>query len=173
MILATALRAKHATAETCNVIWDVMVSRVFCRLATETWIAFSKEFQDIWNFPHCIGAIDGRHVVVQAFCGAWSQYDNDKASDSIVLLAVSDARYTFLTVDIGAPRRCSDGGILKAPSLGKRLEEATIGIPPPQPLPEMSNCKSLQLAARHYVSPQLIDSEDMCGKSSPGSGELK
>jgi hypothetical protein len=29
------------------------------------WLAISKEFEEIWNFPHCIGAIDGENFVVQ------------------------------------------------------------------------------------------------------------
>ncbi|KAF2890850.1 hypothetical protein ILUMI_15323 [Ignelater luminosus] len=32
----------------------------------EEWQTISDKFQEIWNFPHCIGAIDGKPVVLQA-----------------------------------------------------------------------------------------------------------
>lgn len=31
----------------------------------ESWLRIADEFEEKWNFPHCIGAIDGKHVVIQ------------------------------------------------------------------------------------------------------------
>jgi hypothetical protein len=28
------------------------------------WEGIAKSFNDIWNFPHCIGAVDGKRVAI-------------------------------------------------------------------------------------------------------------
>ena len=34
--------------------------------ATEReWKDVSDQFERMWNFPHCVGVIDGKHIVVQ------------------------------------------------------------------------------------------------------------
>ena len=32
--------------------------------STEDWLHIAEGFQDEWNFPHCIGAIDGKHICI-------------------------------------------------------------------------------------------------------------
>ena len=48
-----------------------------------------------------IGAIDGKHIVMQAVPGAESEYVNYKGTQSIVLMAMVDVIYHFIYVDIG------------------------------------------------------------------------
>ena len=63
-----------------------------------------------------------------------SEFRNYKSFLSIVLLAVIDASYKFVYVDIGAPGSDSDGGIFAFFSLGKSLEQKLANIPHPEPI---------------------------------------
>ena len=57
-------------------------------------------------------------------------YFNYKGFHSIVLLALVDANYKFLYIDVGANGLCSDGAIFKDFNLYKALENGTAGLPP-------------------------------------------
>jgi hypothetical protein len=52
--------------KTCFAIWQTLQPIYLSRpKSPQEWLVISKEFEDIWNMPHCIGAIDGKHTVVQ------------------------------------------------------------------------------------------------------------
>ena len=57
----------------------------------EQWKNISQEFGDLWQFPHVVGAIDGKHVVIEAPAKSGILYHYYKGTFSIVLLAVCDA----------------------------------------------------------------------------------
>lgn len=67
----------------------------------------------MWDFSHCLGAMDGKHVMLQALIHSGSDFYNYKSTFSIVLFAVVDARYNFIYADIGCQDRISDGGVFK------------------------------------------------------------
>lgn len=52
-------------SETCEVIWSSLKDRVFLQPAASNWEKISDDFENICNFNHCIGAPDGKHVVIQ------------------------------------------------------------------------------------------------------------
>jgi hypothetical protein len=95
----------------------------------EEWLAISKEFENKWNFPHAIGAMDGKHVMLQAPINSGTDYDNYKQFPSIVLFGLVDANYNFLYVNVGSKGRISDGGVFKNTTLYKELEKKELNVP--------------------------------------------
>lgn len=97
--------------ETTVSIWEVLHKLVFMEPNEENWKKVASEFQSKRNFPNCFGAIDGKHIAMQAPNNSGSEFFNYKSIYSIVLLGLCDANYVFTFVDIGASGRQSDGGI--------------------------------------------------------------
>ncbi|XP_020359389.1 protein ALP1-like [Oncorhynchus kisutch] len=115
-------------------IWDCLVG-VYMPVPEEDWRAIAAEFPERWNFPNCLGSIDGKHVVIQAPPCSGLQFYNYKGTYSVVLLAVVDAIYCFRVVDVGAYGKGSDGGTLRDSAFGQALQDGTLDIPPPASLP--------------------------------------
>jgi hypothetical protein len=95
------------------------------------WKRVSQQYSKMWHFPNSVRAIDGEHIILQASRNAGSMYYNYKGARSIVLLAVVDAYYRFIYVDLGDYGRQSDGGILSYCSFGVALQTGSLGLPLP------------------------------------------
>lgn len=96
----------------------------------EEWKKNSHSFEERWNFPKCCGAIDGKHVILQAPVNTGSEYFNYKSTFSINLMALCDADYYITYVNIGSPGRMSDGGVFQNCKLSQHMETGTINFPP-------------------------------------------
>ena len=92
----------------------------------------------MWQFPHCIGAIDGKHIAFFSPVNSGSTCFNLKDFFGIVLLALVDADYKFRYIDIGCQSRISDGGVFKNCELYKLLASNQANIPPPFPVNDLS-----------------------------------
>jgi hypothetical protein len=71
--------------------------------------------------------------MIQAPGHSGSLYLNYKKYFSIVLLALVDANYKFIAVDVGAYASCSDVGVFANSSLGAALREGSLRLPPDKP----------------------------------------
>lgn len=99
--------------------------------SSHEWLEIAKEFNRKWNFPHCLGALDGKHVVMQSPLQSGSEYINYKGTFSIVLLALVDADYNFIFVDCGCQGRISDGGVYRNTEFYKKLCRSELDLPQP------------------------------------------
>uniref|UniRef100_A0A9J7YEV0 DDE Tnp4 domain-containing protein n=1 Tax=Cyprinus carpio carpio TaxID=630221 RepID=A0A9J7YEV0_CYPCA len=116
-------------------IWESLAGEYMPVPQESDWRAIAEGFSSKWAFPHCLGAIDGKHITIKAPADSGSLYYNYKGQFSIVLLAVVDANYLFRVVDIGAFGKSSDGGTLSASALGRALRDGTLNLPDDEPLP--------------------------------------
>lgn len=99
------------------------------------WCEIAQDFETKWNFPSCIGAIDGKHIAIKKPINSGSKYFNYKGFHSIVLMAIADANYKFLYIDIGCYGRISDGGVFRKCSFSTDIEENSLRFPDKKQLP--------------------------------------
>lgn len=121
--------------ETTDAIWIALMPTVLPEPTAETWARVAIDFEEKWNFPNCIGALDGKHITLQCFKNTGSAFYNYKGQFSTVLLGVCDANLRFIYVSIGSAGRESDGGIFRNTDFGKHLMNGTLPLPPPKNLP--------------------------------------
>ena len=121
--------------DTCAAIWEAL-SEVYVSPPQHCleWKAISEEFDTMWNFPRCMGAIDGKHIAMQCPIKSGSLYYNYKGFFSIVLLAICDAHYNFSFVDIGSYGSNNDSSILANSTIGRAAESGSLDFPPNEPL---------------------------------------
>ncbi len=86
-----------------EVMWDVLSLEYMHPPSTaQDWKSIAEGFEWRWQFPHCCGALDSKHCIIQAPSHSGSLYWNYKKSFSIVLLALVDSKYRFIIVNVGA-----------------------------------------------------------------------
>uniref|UniRef100_A0A1E1WI72 DDE Tnp4 domain-containing protein n=1 Tax=Pectinophora gossypiella TaxID=13191 RepID=A0A1E1WI72_PECGO len=115
--------------ETCGIIWKVLAPTEMAAPNTESWKRISEEFKENANFPHCLGALDGKHIRIQCPRNSGSLYFNYKKYNSIVLLALVDSNYLFTVIDVGSYGRENDSAIFQSSILGQKLNEETLDLP--------------------------------------------
>ena len=122
--------------EVSNALWSALADEYLKPPSTPNeWRQISREFSELWNFPNCCGALDGKHVVIQAPHNSGSTCYNYKGSYSKVLLAVCSARYRYLLVDIGEDGQQNDSGVFSNCEFGKAMDNNELGFPPACSLP--------------------------------------
>ena len=106
-----------------------------CPTTPEGWKEVAAAFSRKWNYNNCLGALDGKHVAMKKPAGAGSVYFNYKKFHSIILMALADAHYRFLYVDIGAEGGAGDAGTWVRCSLHQAIENGRIGFPAAETMP--------------------------------------
>ena len=133
-------RVAHNTISTliidvCQALVDVLEPE-FVKLPTDTaeWLEIAEGFEKKWQFPHTLGALDGKHIRIKKPPNSGSMYRNYKGFDSIVLMALVDSQYRFLWTQIGDIGSSSDGQIWNNCDLREALQDGVLGVPDADPL---------------------------------------
>lgn len=70
--------ACYIVKEVCAAI-DLVLSPDYLRQPTkEDWEQIAKHFDHLWDFPNCIGALDGKHIRMRCPANGGSKYINYK-----------------------------------------------------------------------------------------------
>lgn len=95
--------------EFCSIIVEIFLNRL---------IKFPTKHQEIqetidsffikYDYPMCLGSVDGTHIAVEPPLGEDTDYFNYKKHHSIILLASIDSSSKFTYINVGAPGRCND-----------------------------------------------------------------
>lgn len=142
--VAESYRVGYATVrlivkEVCEAIWSEVGPDVMAFPTVTGWRQLAQDFGRRWQFPNCVGSVDGKHVMIKKPAHSGSINFNYKGFCSIVLMAVVDAMYRFTFISVGGNGQESDGGVWSACDLGRMLEAQLQGgpqvFPGPEPLP--------------------------------------
>lgn len=121
---------RRSVFEVCHAIINKMLSEMIPTPTTEQWEKNIEEFWSKWNFPNCLGSIDGKHIVIVAPPNSGSLYFNYKKTFSNVLIALVYASYKFIAVNVSSFGKDSDGGgNLSKSKLGQAILNNKLNIP--------------------------------------------
>jgi hypothetical protein len=102
--------------------------------ATESLKNNANEFENIWNFPYVIGCLDIKHIHIVCPTDSGAAFFNYKKYFSVLQWLV-DANYKFITVDMGAFGKQSNGCIFLASDLFSFIGGKRLSFPEPDFLP--------------------------------------
>ncbi|XP_023718189.1 uncharacterized protein LOC111870281 [Cryptotermes secundus] len=68
--------------ETCEAIYKVLRKYCKCPTSQEEWKKVAKDFEVRWQFPNCIGAMNGKRVAITPPPGAGAFFFNYKSFQS-------------------------------------------------------------------------------------------
>ena len=127
----------------CNGIWNCLKATDTPEKTEDDWVHIADVFYRRTQFPNCIGAVDGKHVRIKMLTVCGSLFYNYKYFFSILLLALVDANYCFIAVNIGAVGKSGASNVFQNSNIGRRLESNQLGIPESRSLPNDENGKCM------------------------------
>jgi len=125
--------------ETCQILWNTLQPEEMPEPNPDQWLEIANKFYLKTNFPNCVGAVDGKHIRCINPIYSGTMFFNYKKYFSIVLMAVVDAEYSFISIDVGSYGKESDSTIFKNCPFGKKLYAGLLNLPAPVVLPNTDN----------------------------------
>lgn len=140
--LAMKYRVGETTArsifhETVIVIWEKLQPIYMPVLDEAGFREVEKGFREKWQFPNCVGAVDGKHVRIRCPANSGSLYRNYKGFFSMVLMAICDADRNFIMISVGQFGSRNDSVVFETSPFGQALlfnRPHPLPLPPPKPL---------------------------------------
>ncbi|XP_017263686.1 protein ANTAGONIST OF LIKE HETEROCHROMATIN PROTEIN 1 [Kryptolebias marmoratus] len=115
--------------ETCEALYLVLKDNYLKTPTTEAqWREVALGFQERCQFPHCVGAVDEKHINIRP-------PGNSGSTLSLVLLAVVNASYQFLYAHVETQGGASDSGVFAHSDLRTAVDRNLLNLPPAQSLP--------------------------------------
>ena len=128
-----------ATPTVCNIVievsqsvienlWDVSVEKHWPTTEAE-FLEKMIEMESMWQFPCCLGAVDGCHIPIRCYSGgkeANKEYHNFKNFYSVVLIGLVDAKCRFIWASCGFPGNSHDSIIFQAMDLFQNVTEGNL-----------------------------------------------
>lgn len=135
-----ATTVANIVKEITSLLWDCLQPLHMKPPTEETFQIIANTFYEKWQFPHCLGAIDGKHIRIKCPTRSGTMFFNYKQHFSISLQAVSDANCKFICIETMDGKQ-SDGGTFRNSQLFKLMEKKKLNIPDDKFLPN-SNIKA-------------------------------
>lgn len=122
--------------ETCEALYQTLAEDYLKTPNSEKeWLEIAQDFYRKWQFPHCLGALDGKHINILPPAHSGSIFRNYKGRFSVLMMALVDAKYQFRYVSVGAQGRASDAGVFAESDFKQALDRGLLNIPPAKHLP--------------------------------------
>lgn len=119
-------------------MWSKLKPIYLAEPTRETYLKIADMYNEHCQFPNVIGAIDGKHVRVEAPNHSGSNYFNYKHHFSIVLQGVAAPDLKFISVEVGAYGKESDGGIFSRSKTNLHIASNSVDLPSTSGLPNSS-----------------------------------
>nr|XP_037285860.1 protein ALP1-like [Rhipicephalus microplus] len=160
--------AGEIVRETTAVLWHVL-QPLYMKFPQTTgeWKRIAADMEEFWNFPNCLGSIDGKHVIIECPRNTGSRNLNYKKTFSVVFLAVCDAHYRFTYVDMGHFGGEGDSGIFLRSRLLDCFNRRLFGVPPP------SNVGSIGLIPYVLVGDEAFPLKTFMMRPYPQRGKFR
>ncbi|KAJ0050854.1 hypothetical protein NL108_009199 [Boleophthalmus pectinirostris] len=120
--------------ETLRAIYQVLKDKYFkCPVTAEEWKVVAKGFQSQWDFPNCVGALDGRLLNISP--PPENTGSTPTKEVSVALMALVDSNHVFQYMDVACNGRISNSAEFNGCFLGDALEKRLAHLPYPTVLP--------------------------------------
>lgn len=89
--------------EVCGVIYESMRGKFFTMPQDEReWLLVAEDFQNLWNFPNCLGAIDTRQFKIKRPPGSASLFWSYNHEYTLGDMTICDAHKRFIWANVGS-----------------------------------------------------------------------